>query len=86
MVLVGTLISEFGPNQSQAAESQRTVRLDRERLGGANLGSFEPYEPENGDLMARGHTLLHEQGWEIQPGSVGDQGRHTEHPGAVYRR
>lgn len=77
MVLVGTLISEFGPNQSQAAESERTVRLDRERLGGANLGSFEPYEPENGDLMARGHTFFTSKDgkfslgvWETKAGTL----------------
>ena len=77
MVLIGMLISEFGPDQSRAAEARHTVRLDRDRLGGANLGSFEPYEPENGDLMARGHSFFTSKDgkfslgvWETKPGTL----------------
>ncbi len=77
MVLVGMLASEFGPSQSRASEANSTVRLDRDRLGGANLGSFKPYEPENGDLMARGHSFFtSEDGnfslgvWETKPGTL----------------
>jgi uncharacterized cupin superfamily protein len=55
MVLVGSISPEFGIAQSQAASASSLVTLDRDRLAGNNLGEFKPYEPEFGDLMARGY-------------------------------
>ena len=35
------------------------VRLDRERLDGENLGDFAHYEPDAGNLVARGHDYFY---------------------------
>jgi hypothetical protein len=56
--LVGSISPEFGISESQAAMAKPLVRLDRERLSGKNLGEFTAYEPEYGDLMARGHRFF----------------------------
>ena len=75
MVLVGSISPEFGISQSQAATASSLVRLDRDRLSGNNLGEFTPYEPEFGDLMARGHEYFYSEDgnfgigvWESKPG------------------
>jgi uncharacterized cupin superfamily protein len=46
-------------------------------LSGNNLGEFEPYEPEAGDLMARGHSYFYSEDgnlgigvWESKPGEM----------------
>ena len=77
MVLLGSLAPEFGFMQSQAATPGLVVRLDRDRLAGKNLGEFEPYEPEFGDLIARGHEYFYSKDgnfgigvWESKPGSM----------------
>ena len=77
MVLVGSLSPEFGFSQSHAATAQALVRLDSDRLSGNNLGEFEPYEPEVGDLMARGHSYFSSEDgnlgigvWESKPGEM----------------
>jgi hypothetical protein len=61
MVLVGSMSPEFGISQSQAATANSLVRLDRDRLSGNNLGEFSPYEPEFGDLIARGHEYFYSE-------------------------
>lgn len=35
------------------------IRLDRERLSGKNLGEYAPYEPDSGDLVARGYDFFY---------------------------
>jgi len=51
--------------------------LDRDRLEGRNLGEFTPYEPESGDLVARGHEYFYSTDenfgigvWESKPGKM----------------
>ena len=77
MILVGNISSEFGMSQIQAATPKLVVRLDRDRLSGKNLGEFEPYEPEYGDLIAHGHDYFYSADknfgigvWESKPGSM----------------
>ncbi len=77
MVLVGSISPEFGIAQSQAATASSLVRLDRDRLSGNNLGEFTPYEPEFGDLVARGYEYFYSQDgnfgigvWESKPGQT----------------
>jgi len=90
MVIVGSttgngvtsdLAGGFGISQLQAASTQsvnkQIIRLDRERLAGNNLGEFEPYEPESGDLVARGHEYFYSTDgnfgigvWESKPGKL----------------
>ena len=90
MVLAGSVagnrLSEsaahfLGISSSQAmttpvAQSQ-IVRLDRDRLAGHKLGEFTPYEPESGDLVARGHEYFYSSDgnfgigvWESKPGKM----------------
>lgn len=77
MVLVGSALSEFRFAESHAAESASLVKLDRERLGGDKLGTFEPYEPEHSNFDARGHTFFTSADgqfglgvWEAKPGTL----------------
>ena len=77
MVVVGSISPEFGFSQSQAATASSLVRLDRDRLSGNNLGEFAPYEPEFGDLIARGHEFFYSEDgnfgigvWESKPGEM----------------
>ena len=83
MVFIGSTnpTDIFGISQSYAASTQsvnkQIIRLDRERLAGNNLGEFEPYEPENGDLVARGHEYFYSTDnnfgigvWESKPGKL----------------
>ena len=77
MVLLGSVSPEFGISQSQAATAESLVRLDRDRLSGNNLGEFEPYEPEFGNLIARGHEYFYSKDgnfgigvWESKPGET----------------
>ncbi len=77
MLLVGNIAPEFGLSQVQAAAPKLIVRLDRDRLTGKNLGAFEPYEPEHGDLIARGHEYFYSEDekfgtgvWESKPGKI----------------
>jgi uncharacterized cupin superfamily protein len=77
MVLVGSISPEFGISQSQAAMAEPLVRLDSNRLSGNNLGEFEPYDPESGNLMARGHEYFYSEDgnfgigvWESKPGET----------------
>ena len=77
LVLVGSIMPEFGFSQSQAASPKFIVRLDRDRLAGKNLGEFEPYEPEHGDLIARGYEYFYSEDdnfgigvWESKPGKI----------------
>ena len=77
MVLVGSISPEFGLSQSQAATANSLVRLDHDRLSGNNLGEFTPYEPDFGDLMARGHEYFYSDDgnfgigvWESKPGET----------------
>ena len=77
MVLLGSISPEFGISQSQAATAESLVRLDRDRLSGNNLGEFEPYEPEFGNLIARGHEYFYSKDgnfgigvWESKPGET----------------
>ena len=79
--LPGSATNIFGISQSQASSAQsadlQIVRLDRERLGGNNLGEFSPYEPESGDLVARGYEYFYSEDekfgigvWESKPGKM----------------
>ena len=77
MVLLGSLAPGLGFSKSQAAAQNAVVRLDLERLGGKNLGEFEPYEPEFGDLIARGYEYFYSEDgnfgigvWESKPGKM----------------
>jgi uncharacterized cupin superfamily protein len=77
MVLLGSISPDFGISQSQAATANALVRLDSNRLSGNNLGEFAPYEPESGNLMARGHEYFYSKDgnfglgvWESKPGET----------------
>ncbi len=77
MVLLGSISPDFGISQSQAATADALVRLDSNRLSGNNLGEFAPYEPESGNLMARGHEYFYSTDgnfglgvWESKPGET----------------
>ena len=77
MVLVGTTLSDFEITRSHAAETHDLVRLDRERLSGDKLGSFEPYYPERSNFDAHGHTFFTSADgqfglgvWEAKPGTL----------------
>jgi uncharacterized cupin superfamily protein len=77
MVLVGSMVPDLGISRSQAANSSSLVRLDADRLAGNNLGEYEPYEPEAGDLMARGYEFYYSRDgnfglgvWESKPGKT----------------
>jgi len=71
----------LGISQLQAAATttahRQIVRLDRDRLAGNNLGEYTPYEPESGDLVARGHEYFYSTDrnfgvgvWESKPGKM----------------
>jgi len=77
MVLLGSISPDFGISQSQAATADSLVRLDSNRLSGNNLGEFAPYNPESGNLMARGHEYFYSEDgnfglgvWESKPGET----------------
>jgi len=77
MFLVGNIAPEFGFSQAQAETPKLIVRLDRDRLAGKNLGEFKPYEPEHGDLIARGYEYFYSEDknfgigvWESKPGKI----------------
>ncbi len=77
MFLAGYSAPDLVISQAQASAGKQLVRLDRERLGGQNLGEFEPYEPEYGDLVARGHEYFYSEDgnmgigvWESKPGAM----------------
>ena len=77
MILVGGLSTELGFSPLQAATANSLVRLDPDRLAGNNLGEYSPYNPEAGDLMARGHEFYYSEDenfgigvWESKPGQT----------------
>jgi len=77
MILVGSLSSEIGFSRLQAATAGSLVRLDNDRLAGNNLGEYSPYNPESGNLMARGHEFFYSEDgnfgigvWESKPGET----------------
>ena len=77
MILVGNLSTEIGFSRLQAASAGSLVRLDNDRLAGNNLGEYSPYDPEAGDLMARGHEFYYSEDgnfglgvWESKPGKT----------------
>lgn len=77
MIVVGSISPDFGFSQSQAAAANPVVRLDRDRLSGNNLGEFSPYEPEAGNLIARGHQYFNSDDgglgigvWESKAGEM----------------
>ena len=58
-------------------QNKNIIRLDRERLSGNKLGEFAPYEPENGNLIARGYDYFYSLDgnfgigvWESKPGEM----------------
>jgi len=62
---------------TQHSLDKQIIRLDRERLAGKKLGKFTPYEPEFGDLIARGHDYYYSKDgnfgigvWESKPGTI----------------
>ena len=82
MVIAGTVGQNYlGITKSyadgHASTSPAIVRLDRARLQGNNLGDFEPYEPDSGNLIARGHDYFYSADehfgigvWESKPGQM----------------
>jgi len=61
----------------QHSTDLQIVRMDRNRLSGNNLGDFAPYEPDYGDLVARGHEYFYSKDgnfgigvWESKPGKM----------------
>ena len=77
MVLVGSLVPDLGISRLQAASGSSLVRLDSDRLAGNNLGEYAPYDPDAGDLMARGHEFYYSADgnfglgvWESKPGKT----------------
>lgn len=77
MIMVGSMWTEVGITESHAATGSTLVRLDRNRLAGNDLGEYEPYDPESGDLMARGHEFFYSEDgnfgigvWESKPGKT----------------
>lgn len=74
---IGAALPGLGLPQSEAATSKPLVRLDDDRLAGKMLGEFEPYEPDSGNLMARGHEFYYSEDemfglgvWESKPGEM----------------
>jgi uncharacterized cupin superfamily protein len=72
---------DFAIPQSHAASlpsaNMQITRLDRDRLAGKNLGEFAPYEPESGNLVARGYEYYYSADgnfgigvWESKPGEM----------------
>ncbi len=62
---------------SQHLAGKQIIRMDRERLGGKNLGEYAPYEPETSDLIARGFDYYYSKDgnfglgvWESKPGKI----------------
>jgi uncharacterized cupin superfamily protein len=77
MVLLGTMVPELEFSQAQASSKKQIVNLDQERLAGKKLGEFKPYEPELGNLVARGHEYYYSEDgnfgigvWESKPGEM----------------
>ncbi len=80
-VVASNTLSGVGISESRAASSQRAdaqiIRLDLQRLVGKSLGEFAPYEPESGDLVARGVESYYSEDsnfslgvWESRPGKI----------------
>jgi uncharacterized cupin superfamily protein len=74
-----SLPAALGITSVQAADvtNPPIIRLDKERLSGENLGEFSPYEPEYGDLVAKGHDYFYSADeqlgigvWESKPGAM----------------
>ena len=68
--------AETGKSAEKSAKGQ-LIALKLEQFKGENLGKFAPYEPENGDLIARGHEYFYSTDgnlglgvWESKPGTV----------------
>lgn len=60
-----------------AAEVKQIIRLDNAHLSGKSLGEYAPYEPETGDLIARGYDSFYSDDenfgigiWESKPGKI----------------
>lgn len=77
MILAGNVFTDFGMSRSQAATASSLVKLDPDRLAGNNLGEYSPYDPDAGNLMARGHEFYYSEDenfglgvWESQPGET----------------
>ena len=89
MLLIGSLagnklsdnkLNVLGLSQLNAASnpaSNGIIRLDRDRLSGNNLGDYAPYEPQSGDLIARGCDYFYSKDtsfgigvWESKPGKI----------------
>lgn len=77
MFVLGAVSPDLGITASNAADSPNLVRLDRHRLEGNDLGEYEPYEPDAGNLMARGHDYYYSGDeqfglgvWESKPGEM----------------
>ncbi|MDG2377010.1 MAG: cupin domain-containing protein [Woeseiaceae bacterium] len=77
MIMVGSIWTEAGISESHAATGSTLVRLDRNRLDGNDLGEYEPYDPDAGDLIARGYEFYYSDDgnfgigvWESMPGKT----------------
>jgi len=82
MVSLGSLISDsrLGTSMAKAGISDNStalIILDKENLLGKNLGEFAPYEPDSGDLIARGVDYFYSEDgnfglgvWESKSGQM----------------
>ena len=75
---IGASIFSMSENKANASEAGpiRLVKLGNDHLAGQNLGEFAPYEPETGDLVARGYETYYSKDgdfglgiWESKPGA-----------------
>lgn len=73
----GFTLSPFASAQAGEKTNPPIIRMGRERLSGNNLGEFKPYEPEYGDLIARGHDYFYSADekmgigvWQSKPGKI----------------
>ncbi|MEH6549593.1 MAG: cupin domain-containing protein [Pseudomonadales bacterium] len=74
--LVDFVVPAAYADEAQAS-SKQIIRLDNARMGGDNLGEYAPYEPESGNLVARGHEYFYSEDrdfglgvWESKPGQM----------------
>lgn len=82
MISLGSLISDsrLGMSMAEANISDNStalITLDKQNLLGKNLGEFSPYEPNSGDLIARGVDHFYSEDgnfglgvWESKPGQM----------------
>ena len=82
MISLGSLITDsrlsISPANANVSDiSTALITLDKENLRGKNLGEFAPYEPDSGNLIARGVDHFYSEDgnfglgvWESKPGQM----------------